>query len=70
MSLGTVEDRLLTIDRELDGLKQEGLERKPSAKSGRQTFGAIPDEEFAGAATSLVLERRAPTNKAPAAMKV
>jgi len=70
MSLGTVEDRLLTIDREFDGLKQECFERKPCAKSGRQAVGAIPDEEFSGAATSLGLEWWELTNKAPAAMKV
>lgn len=66
MTLGTVENRLSQIERGFDGLKQEGLERKPSAKSGRQAVGAFPDDEFAQGAAKLGREWRELTNKAPA----
>ena len=68
MSLGTVEDSLLTIDREFDGLKQEGFECKPCAKSGRQAVGAIPDDEFSKGTRKPRREWEEQANRVPAAL--
>jgi hypothetical protein len=68
MSLVSVEDRLLTIDREFDELKQECFERKPSAKSGRQAVGAILDDEFSKGTRKPRREWEEQANRIPAAL--